>query len=209
MERARGKFVMILAKKDKKMWVSIGKIAKLYAVCCQTIRNWEKEGMFEVKRTFGGHRRFKLEENSSEEKKTICYARVSSNDQKQDLARQVKELEQYCEQKEINNIEIVKDIGSGINYKKRGLRKLIREILEDKIARLIINFKDRLLRFGTELIEQLCILRNIEIIIINDCEEKSFERELVEDVLAILTVFSSKIYGRRSHKTRIRKFSEN
>ncbi len=132
-------------------WVSIGKVAKEYGVSTQTIRNWEKDGMFsEVIRTRGGHRRF-AEEEISEERKTIIYARVSSNDQKQDLERQVEELEHYCKEQKLKEVEVIKDIGSGINYNKRGLKKLIRKIVAGKISRIVITFRDRLLRFGREI----------------------------------------------------------
>jgi predicted site-specific integrase-resolvase len=185
-------------------WMSIGKVAEEYGVSTQTIRNWEKEGMFsEVIRTRGGHRRF-AEEEISEERKTVVYARVSSNDQKKDLERQIEGLENYCKGNDINEIEIIKDIGSGINYNKRGIKKLIRMIVEGKIARIVISFKDRLLRFGLEMLEQLCELKDVEIVVVNGKSEneKKENEQFVEDVLAILIVYSSKIYGKRSHAKR-------
>jgi len=191
-------------------WVSIGKVAEEYDVSTQTIRNWEKEGMFsEVMRTRGGHRRF-AEEEISEERKTIIYARVSSNDQKQDLERQVEELEDYCKEQKLKEVEVIKDIGSGINYNKRGLKKLIRKIVAGKISRIVISFKDRLVRFGLEILEQLCELKDVEIVVVNDKneQEKSENEQLVKDVLAILVVYSSRIYGKRSHKKRKNKKSK-
>jgi predicted site-specific integrase-resolvase len=184
--------------------MSIGKVAEEYGVSTQTIRNWEKEGMFsEVIRTRGGHRRFAKEE-ISEERKTVVYARVSSNDQKKDLERQIEGLENYCKGNNIKEIEIIKDIGSGINYNKRGIKKLIRMIVEGKIARIVISFKDRLLRFGLEMLEQLCELKDVEIVVVNGKSEneKKENEQFVEDVLAILIVYSSKIYGKRSHAKR-------
>lgn len=191
-------------------WMSIGKVAEEYGVSTQTIRNWEKEGMFsEVMRTRGGHRRF-AEEEISEERKTIIYARVSSNDQKQDLERQVEELEHYCKEQKLKEVEVIKDIGSGINYNKRGLKKLIRKIVAGKISRIVISFRDRLLRFGREILEQLCELKDVEIVVVNDKNEreKSENEQLVKDVLAILVVYSSRIYGKRSHKKRKNKKSK-
>ena len=132
----------------------------------------------------------------------MIYARVSSNDQKDDLERQTKELEQYCTDNDINDVEIIKDIGSGINYKKRGIKKLIKEIVCGKIGKIIINYKDRLVRFGNEILFQLCKLMGVEILILNEKEEKNYEKKLVEDVLAILIVYSSKIYGHRAHKNK-------
>ena len=98
---------------------------------------------------------------------------------------------------------VIKDIGSGLNYKKNGLKELINLILEGNIKRLILTHKDRLLRFGSEIIFSLCEKQNIQIIIINDDDNnKSFEEELAEDVLEIITVFSARLYGSRSHKNK-------
>jgi len=99
-------------------------------------------------------------------------------------------------------VEVIEDIGSGINYNKKGLKKLIVEILEGKIDRVIISFRDRLLRFGSEILFQLCDSLNVKIVIIHEKDEKSFEKSLVDDVITIMTVYCSKIYGRRSHEKR-------
>ena len=185
----------------------------MFGVTTQTIRNWCADKMFKVFRTKGGHRRFLLDDINEvagiekEEKETIIYSRVSSHDQKEDLQRQTEELEQYCEQQNIEATKI-EDIGSGINYKKRGLKKLIKKIVEGKVQKIIINFRDRLLRFGSELLFQLCDLLGVEIVILHDRDDKSFEQQLVEDVLTIMIVYSSKIYGKRSHKKR-RKLADN
>lgn len=191
------------------MLISIGKVAELFGVNPQTVRNWCSQGILKAIRTFGGHRRFDEEEvrklrgmEICEEKKTVIYARVSSNDQKDDLERQAKELEKYCKDNEENKVEIIKDIGSGINYKKRGIKKLIKEIVVGKIGKIIISYQDRLLRFGSEILFQLCELMGVEVLILKEEKQKNYEEKLVEDVLAILIVYSSKIYGHRSHKNR-------
>jgi predicted site-specific integrase-resolvase len=151
-------------------YISIGKVAEEMAVSTQTIRNWEKEGYFkDVIRTFGGHRRFNKEDlygEDEKDKKTIIYSRVSSHDQKADLKRQTEELKEYCEKADIENIEILEDIGSGINYKKRGLKKLISKVVLGKVKTIVINFQDRLLRFGMEMLEQICELNKVDIIIV-------------------------------------------
>ncbi len=187
-------------------YVSIGKLAEEYSVSTQTIRNWEKSGMFkEAKRTLGNHRRFlssEIYEEKHEERKTIIYSRVSSHEQKADMKRQTEELVEYCKQENHENIEVIEDIGSGINYKKRGLIKLIGKIVLGHVKQIVISFKDRLLRFGIEILEEICKLKDVDLIILNNQDEKSFEYQLSEDVLAILTVYSSRIYGRRSHQKR-------
>lgn len=186
--------------------VSIGVIAEIFGVCTQTIRNWCDEGMFEVYLTAGGHRRFDLEQidgrTQEDEKSTIVYSRVSSYDQKDDLKRQTEELEQYCNEQGIENYEVIKDIGSGINYKKTGLRRLIRQVLSGKTKRIIVSYQDRLLRFGNELLFELCRMMNVDVVVLNEEENPSFEEKLARDVLTILIVYSSKIYGKRSHEKR-------
>ncbi len=87
-----------------------------------------------------------------------------------------------------------------MNYQKRGLKKLLNLILEDDIGRLVITHKDRLLRFGAELVFAICETKKIEIVIINGGDESSFEEELAKDVLEIITVFSARLYGSRSRK---------
>jgi len=89
-----------------------------------------------------------------------------------------------------------------MNYHKKGLKRLLEMILEAKICRLVITHKDRLLRFGAELIFALCQTRQVEVIIINQGEDVSFEEELAKDVLEIITVFSARLYGARSHKNK-------
>ena len=117
-----------LISKGKKMaiLVSIGKIAGLFGVTTQTIRNWEKQGILKSKRTEGKHRRFDLHETEKikgcykeEDKKTILYSRVNSHDQKEDLTRQTEELKKYCVEQKIEKYETIEDLGSGINYQKK------------------------------------------------------------------------------------------
>lgn len=190
------------------MLISIGKVAEMFGVTPQTIRNWIKQGIFRVKRTIGGHRRFELEEVQKLlgieecEKATVIYARVSSHDQKEDLTRQKEELAKYCEEQNFSHVETIEDLGSGINYKKKGLQRLIRDVLRDKVKRIVLTYKDRLVRFGIEILEQVCQWKNVQLIVLHNDTGEDFEARLVEDVLAILIVYSSKLYGRRSHVPR-------
>jgi predicted site-specific integrase-resolvase len=126
---------------------------------------------------------------------------VSSPDQLQDLHRQVGVLEVYCARKGWT-CEIVQDRGSGLNSRKRGLRELIRRICSGEVERLVLTHQDRLLRFGAELVFALCEHFSTEVVIINAAEERSFEEDLVQDVLEIITVFSARLYGSRSHKNK-------
>jgi predicted site-specific integrase-resolvase len=136
-----------------------------------------------------------------QERITIAYARVSSSDQKGDLKRQIILLENYCSAKGWVH-EVIEDLGSGLNYSKKGLTKLIRLITSKKVERLVLTHKDRLLRFGSEIIFSLCEQFGTEIVLIHSSKEASFEEELVQDVLEIITVFSARLYGSRSKKNK-------
>ena len=192
-------------------YVSIGKAAEMLGVATSTLRRWDQEGKLVAERTPGGRRRYLIGEVASFnplgltraalERPTIAYARVSSHDQKADLDRQVKVLEMYCASQGWT-YEIIRDLGSGMNYKKKGLVDLIDRIVDDQVGRLVLTHKDRLLRFGAELIFSICEAKHVEAVIINQGDDRSFEEELASDVLEIVTVFSARMYGARSHKNK-------
>ncbi|GMB96980.1 IS607-liketransposase [Helicobacter sp. NHP22-001] len=176
------------------------------------MRNWEKKGLLKPDNyTKGGERRYKLESLKNinknivfhnDSRKTIAYTRVSSADQKEDLIRQVQVLELYCSKLGFN-YEVIQDLGSGMNYYKKGLTKLLNLILESQVKRLVLTHKDRLLRFGAELVFAICEAKGVEVIIINQGDENvRFEEELAKDVLEIITVFSARLYGARSKKNK-------
>src|SRR3990167_9621086 len=187
---------------------SIGQAAKLLGVSASTLRRWETEKRLVPERTEGGQCRYWLSQfkmpnktRRVSDRKTIAYARVSSRDQKSDLTRQQKVLEMYCAAQGWS-YELISDLGSGMNYYKKGLKQLLNLLLEGKIGRLVLTHKDRLLRFGAELIFAICEAREVEIIIINQGSEPKFEEELAKDVLEIITVFSARLYGSRSRKNK-------
>ena len=192
--------------------VGIGDASKALGVQPITLRRWEEAGKIEVERTPKGHRRYDLSKMygitprpAASSRPTIAYARVSSHDQKSDLVRQIALLESYCAANGWS-YEVIQDLGSGLNYSKKGLQTLIKRICRGDIGRLVIVHKDRLLRFGSELIFSLCEAFGTEVVIINQGEPASFEEELAQDVLEIITIFSARLYGSRSHKTQ--KFTE-
>lgn len=176
----------------------------------QTLRRWEREGRIEPEHTPGGHRRYDIvqlrrcmghEDPSKDNRVTIGYARVSSHDQKEDLDRQIHVLESFCAANGWTH-EIIRDLGSGLNYDKKGLKQLLKRICAGNVDRLVIAHKDRLLRFGAELVFSLCEHFGTEVVIINKKGESSFEEDLASDVLEIITVFSARLYGARSHKNK-------
>ena len=189
--------------------LSIGKFAKSLGVSIQTLRNWDKEG--KLKPTYvteNGYRyysedllnKFRNIKNVNKiKKKNILYARVSTKSQKDDLDRQVDNLKQYAYSKGYS-FEIITDIGSGTNYKKEGLLKMINLVECGEVDRIIVLYKDRLIRFGYDLIEYICKLNDTKIEIV-DNSTISKEQELTEDLIQIITIFANRLYGARSKKT--------
>jgi len=139
-----------------------------------------------------------LDELDEKEKISICYARVSSIGQKDDLERQKEQLKT-----KYPSYDLIEDIGSGINLTKRGILKIINLVIEGKIKELVITYKDRLARFGYELIEHIIKkYSNGKITIINENEHVEPEEEMVKDVLQIMNVFVAKMNGRRKYKNK-------
>ena len=189
-------------------YYSIHEFSKMLGVSAQTLRNWDKNGKLHPHHTTASGYRYYSEEQLNEvlhikpknNRITIGYCRVSSQKQKDDLERQIENVRTYLFAKG-EPFEIISDIGSGINYKKKGLQELIKRISENKVEKVVVLYKDRLLRFGFELVEYLAELHHCEIEII-DNTEKTQQQELVEDLVQIITVFSCKLQGKRANKAK-------
>lgn len=200
------------------MHLSISAAADYLGVSISTLRRWDRDGYYSPDfLTIGGHRRYPISslkvfcrQNSEasdldDVKTTVLYSRVSSSDQKEDLVRQTERLSSYAKEQGFSNTLNIEDLGSGINYKKAGLKKLLKMLLNEQVDRLIVHHKDRLLRFGSELVFSICKHLDVEVIVLEESLGKSFEQELAADVIEIMTVFSSKLYGRRAHLNRSKK----
>lgn len=188
--------------------MSIGKFAKEIGLSVQHLRKLHNDNILvPAVITKGGTRYYSEEQlleylnedNLPQQLPIILYARVSTRSQKDDLERQVENLKAYAISKGYS-FEIITDIGSGINYNKKGLKDLIQKINNKEISKIVILYKDILIGFGFKLIEYLCELNNIEIEII-DNTTISKEAELTNDLIQIITVFANKLYGARSKKT--------
>ena len=186
--------------------VAIGEAARMLGVSITTLRRWEAQGRLIPEHTAGKHRRYDLSKLKPElffagpdERRTIAYARVSSHDQKDDLERQKQVLELYCARQGWT-FEVIADLGSGMNYHKKGLKRLLDAIIGSEVGRLVITHKDRLLRFEAELVFAICEAKEVEVVILNRGEDTTFEADLAKDVLEIITVFSARLYGSRSRK---------
>ena len=188
---------------------SIGEFAKKIGKSQQTLRNWHKSGILipAVTSSYGTRSYSEKQLNEylgskikEDEKIIAAYCRVSSLKQKDDLGRQVENVKSFCMAKGYT-FKLITDIGSGINYNKKGLLELMNLITEEKISKIVVLYKDRLLRIGFDLINNLCKKFNVEIEII-DSTEKTEEQELVEDLVQIITVFSCKLNGKRANKAK-------
>jgi len=203
---------------ENENYVSGKEASKILGVHQRTLYMWDKKKLIETIRTPGGKRLYNVEKylKSSEKnksnvdhvnngdinklmnaKKNICYARVSSRQQKNDLNGQINVLKlKYPE------YELITDIGSGINMKRRGLLKIINYAISGKLNELVIVFKDRLCRFGFELIEYLIqqYSKGRIIIINNEKSKKDPEKELIYDILQIMNIFVAKVNGLRKYK---------
>ena len=191
-------------------YYSIGEFAKEIGKTIQTLRNWDKKNILKPSRvTQGGTRYYSQEQLNhflglkSEKqinKKIIGYCRVSSHKQKDDLERQIENVKTYMYAKGYQ-FEIITDIGSGINYNKKGLNQIIDMVTNSEVEKIVVLYKDRLIRFGYELIENLCNKFGTIIEII-DNTEKTEQQELVEDLVQIVTVFSCRLQGKRANKAK-------
>lgn len=180
---------------DGEMTISIGEAAKELGISVKTLRRWADADKIRSERSPSGHRRFYLSDikritprdlQQLDERITINYARVSSHDQKADLVRQVQVLESFSAANGWQ-YETVQDLGSGLNYQKKGLQKLLKRILKGDVGRLVLTHKDRLLRFGAELVFAMCEEFETEVVIINKSDEEiSFEQELVTDMIELV-----------------------
>ena len=189
--------------------MSIGKFAKELGVTPEHVRTMHRTGEVIPARTSEKGTRYYSEEQlrelkntqfSQREEKVVAYCRVSTKSQKEDLEKQVENVKSYMYAKGYS-FEVITDIGSGINYKNKGLQELISVIDSNQVTKVVILYKDRLVRFGFELIQLLCELHGVEIEII-DNSEHSTDEELTDDLIQIVTLFANRLYGSRSKKTK-------
>jgi len=177
---------------------------KLLGITTKTIQRWDKEGKIRVVRTIGGRRRIPESEikrvlGVKEERVVVGYARVSSTTQKDDLERQKQLIHSYAKDKGYGEIQILSDVGSGLDENRKNFLKLLEAAAERKVSRVIVVYEDRLTRFGFETLRKMFHVFGTEIEVINS-KEKTPQEELVEDLITIVSHFAGKLYGMRSHK---------
>ncbi len=201
--------------------LSINETAKRLSVTPKTLRLWDKDGTLKAVRTQGGHRRYKeadvlamMGEKSSTSDNAdvvVVYCRVSSAEQKQkgDLDRQKGRLLDYCREKNYNVGYVFEEVGSGLNDNRAKLMQMMKLAEEHKINRVIIEHKDRLIRFNKNILIKYFNSHNVTVEWVSEVLPQSFESELVEDMLSLIASFSSKIYGKRSADNRRNKKNDN
>ena len=187
-----------------------GEAVKSSGLSGQTLRAYADKGVIESKRSPGNHRLYNIkkylndlndknikiiENNVENTDKYVCYCRVSSYEQKDDLSRQI----EYMKNKYPKH-EIISDIGSGINFKRKGLEKIIDYGIKGDLKELIVSYKDRLCRIGYDLIEKILIKYSNTQIIIDMDKHEDINEEISNDIIEIITVYSSKVHGMRSYK---------
>jgi predicted site-specific integrase-resolvase len=180
------------------MYVTPKKASEHFNVTDQALRKWANEGVIKYYTTKGGHRRYFIGDPNSlpnePERRKIIYARVSSRKQERDLSRQIESL-----QNRFPDYEVITDIGSGINFRRKGFRTILEGLFLGTVSEVVVAHKDRFSRFGFELFEWIFQEHKAQLLSIEE-ENKSHEEELSEDIMAIITVFTSRYYGSRKYK---------
>ena len=183
-------------------YVSSQEACKLFQVSISTLRRWDNEGKIDTYRTAGKQRRYSTQlltktnntTTNDVQKQKICYCRVSSTHQKNDLQRQ----KEYLKSK-YPDYRIIQDIGSGINWKRSGLKTILELAMQKKLDTVVVAHRDRLCRFAFELIQWILEKNEVKLVVLNEsiC---STEQELAEDLLSIIHVFSCKQMDKRRYK---------
>ena len=197
--------------------VSISKASEILGVSKSTLRRWDEEGRLKpIRKEKGGHRRYDTDvlnayqgiakEETSSDLGVAVYCRVSSADQKShgDLERQKLRLLEYCASQHYRVDYVMDEVGSGMNDKRKKLRKLMKLAREHKFNKLVIERYDRLTRFNYELLVEYFESHGVKIEFLDNVLGTSFESDLVKDILSIIMVFSAKLYGKRSKENKLR-----
>lgn len=181
-------------------YVTPREACKILQVSEKTLRNWDLTGKIDTIRTPSNQRRYDIDSvlGSSINRVTAIYARVSSYKQREDLDRQVNYLQSLYPA-----AVVFKDIGGGLNFKRKALLSLLGRVMSGDIQTVVVGHQDRLARFGGDLIKWICDQNDCQLLVLGK-SELSPEREMVEDVLAIIHVFSCRLYGLRKYKSAVK-----
>ena len=187
--------------------IRLNEMAKRLNVSVKTLQRWDREGILVAKRTPTDRRYYTEDQyleyigsSTKSKRKTIAYVRVSSANQKDDLRNQITFIRNYVNAKGEILDDVIKDVGSGLNYNRKHWNDLLlNQIPKGEIEKIYITYKDRFVRFGFDWFERFCNHYNCEIVVINN-PDTSPQKELVNDLISIIHVFSCRIYGLRKYK---------
>ena len=190
--------------------------AKLAAVSVKTLQRWDRDGQLKpASRTPGNRRLYSQEQLNTllnrrpdRQRVSVAYLRVSSQAQKPDLANQKTALEQFCIGKGLTVDEWISEIGGGLNFKRPKFTDLIDRIIYGEISTVVIAHKDRLARFGYDLLVHLCQTHDCQLIVLNT-ESLSPEQEMVQDLMTITHCFSARLYGLRNYRKAVKQALDN
>lgn len=187
-------------------YIKVKKASELLRIAPNTLRKWDKEGKISSIRTPSNIRRFNIKDiqniisgstvNSEEqEKERICYCRVSSQKQMDDLNRQ----KDFFKHK-FPNHKLVTDVGSGINWKRKGLKTILEQTMSRNISEVVVAHRDRLCRFAFELLEWIFRKNGVKLLVLNEAKDQSHNTELSDDIMSIIHVYSCRQMGKRRYK---------
>jgi len=187
--------------------IRLNEMAKRLNVSVKTLQRWDREGILVAKRTPTDRRYYTEDQyleyigsSTKSKRKTIAYVRVSSANQKDDLRNQITFIRNYVNAKGEILDDVIEDVGSGLNYNRKHWNDLLlNQIPKGEIEKIYITYKDRFVRFGFDWFERFCNHYNCEIVVINN-PDTSPQKELVDDLISIIHVFSCRIYGLRKYK---------
>jgi putative resolvase len=191
---------------------SVSQFARRIGVTVHTLQRWDREGRLKALRT-PTNRRLYTDDHLAQvlhvrrgdiQRRTVVYLRVSSNAQKPDLANQRTALESFCAARGLAVDEWIEEIGGGLKLSRPKFVALVDRIISGEIATLVIAHRDRLARFGVELIEHLCDVHGTTLLVLNT-ETREQEQEMVQDLLAIVHCFSARLYGLRNYRKALKK----
>lgn len=193
------------------MW-KVAEFGEMIGVSTSTLRRWESEGKLKPERTMGNQRIYtethlsiaRSLKTGKAPTRVVVYCRVSSSGQKDDLQSQVSAMEQFCLAQGASITDLVQEIGGGLNFKRPKFLQIIQWAIAGEVQVLYVAHKDRLCRFGFELVEQILQWSGGKIIVAN-AETLSPHEELVQDLLSIIHCFSSRLYGLRKYKAKVKK----
>lgn len=180
-------------------------------VSVRTLQKWDKAGILKAYRT-PTNRRYYTEEqylqyigkqgDNQSDRKVVAYARVSTYNQKDDLKNQLAFIRQFANANGVIIDEAISDIGSGLNYNRKKWNLLLEQVMQNQISIIYITYKDRFIRFGYEWFERLCNRHGTKIVVLNN-PDTSPDKEMVEDLVSIIHVFSCRLYGLRKYKKKL------